>query len=379
MKTRLALKRLSSSDLTFFEHHYNNTSGAKQKAFNLDTAIFIDSFYPGLPNRLDGNKSRIPPGLSIYGPGKAGLHSLQRKILKQQKNWRLNGELIHDPPEEKNRYDKMQKGDFAIIDFLGDPEPHTARIYFISRSFSTDEQLHAALEAKYSSDFSSRKGMVLINPEELARLVTVPNFPQGHPILDLLDYDALEDAAQGGIEGIEKLKKRRRSRGVSHEELIKAKKGAEQIGRLGEELLYEWLKARKIKGFIHDFRWESDTNAVAPYDFILLENGSESRRIDAKSTMGDFTNPIHVSIAELYEMAQCNTPYDLYRLYSLKETSARMRIALDMHEFAVKLFNNFTGLPKGVTVDGVSIRPENLNFDKEIFINLDIIDEENEE
>ena len=89
MNRKIAIKRLSASDLTFFEHQFRNTAGTKQKAFNLDRAVFDDELYPSLPLAI-GN-DRVPINLSIFGPGLEGLHNLQRKILKQQKNWRLNG------------------------------------------------------------------------------------------------------------------------------------------------------------------------------------------------------------------------------------------------------------------------------------------------
>jgi hypothetical protein len=61
MKRRITLKRLSASDLTLFEHHFKNTPGAKQKAFNLDASILIDKLYPGLPDSADIIKDgRIP-------------------------------------------------------------------------------------------------------------------------------------------------------------------------------------------------------------------------------------------------------------------------------------------------------------------------------
>lgn len=298
MKRKLALKRLSASDLTLFEHHYRNTSGAKQKAINLDAAVFVDALFPSLPSRLNTMHGRVIVTLTIYGPGGAGAHSITRKILKQQKNWRLNGELISNPPEESARYDQLTKDDYAILDFTGDPESLTVRMYLVAQDSQQDAVLHAALQAKYGASFSPHKGLLEVDPDELARLLSGLALPTEHPALDFMDFDALEDAAQGGFDGLTNLRKRRQARGVSREELGRARQSAEQIGRLGEEILNAWFDLQRQTGSGPEHRWDADTNAVAPYDFTLMNKGKPWRRVDAKSTAGDFHNPIHVSVAE---------------------------------------------------------------------------------
>ena len=379
MKRKIALKRLSSSDLTLFEHHYRITEGAKQKAINLDADVFVHVMFPGLPSRLNVIRDRVMVTLAINGPGGASTHAITRKILKQQKNWRLNGELISNPPEEPARYDPLVKGDYAILDFAGDPEPHTARMYLVAQSLPQDTDLYAALKANYGSSFSPHKGMMEIDPDELAKLLNGLNLPAGHPALDFIDFDALEDASQGGLDGLTKLRKHRQARGVSREELGRARQSAEQVGRLGEEILNAWLLLEHQDGHSPEYRWESDANAVAPYDFTLMINGKAARRVDAKSTAGDFRNPIHVSHAELKEMSEGGLPYDLYRLYSVNDVSARLRIAGNLGEFAAGVLEKFAVLPDGVTVDGVSINPDTLLFGEEIIIDLSVSEGDGDE
>lgn len=379
MKRKIALKRLSSSDLTLFEHHYRITAGTKQKAINLDAAVFVDALFPGLPSRLDALRDRVIVTLAIYGPGGVGAHSITRKILKQQKNWRLNGELISNPPEEPSRYDRLVKGDYAILDFAGDPEPHTARMYLIAQNLPQDSTLHAALDANYGASFSSHRGLLEIDQDELAILLGGLGLPAEHPALDFIYFDALEDAALGGLDGLTKIRRRRRARGVSREELGRARQNAEQVGRLGEEILNAWFDSQRRAGSGSEYRWDSDANAVAPYDFTLLNEETPQRRVDAKSTSGDFSNQIHISVAELVEMAHGGLPYDLYRLYTVNDVSARLRIAKDLGEFAADLLGKFSGLPEHVTVDSVSINPEALMFDEEIIIDLSEDNEEGDE
>lgn len=383
MKRKIALKRLSVSDLTLFEHQYRETSGAKQKAINLDAAVFVSELFPALPTKIGINRDRVIVTLGIYGPGGAGIHSITRKILKQQKNWRLNGELIVNPPEENERYNALSKGDYAILDFVGESEPHAVRLYLVANALSSDSDLHSALDVAFGSEFSSRKGMLVIDPDELANLITRIDLPVGHPVLDFVDFDALEDAAQGGEEGLNNLRKRRKARGVGRDELYRAKQSAEQIGRQGEEILKEWLELEKQEGRIQDYKWESDVNAIAPYDFAIIEKGGVLRKVDAKSTAGNFSNPIHVSVSELHEMATSEEKYDLYRLYSLNENSGMLRIAEDLAGFASNVLSSLNGLPNGVTIDSVSIKPDTLPFgaDKIIDFSTDdtAIDEDDHE
>jgi len=379
VKRKLVLKRLSASDLTLFEYHYRNTAGAKQKAINLDAAVFVQSLYPGLAETISYARNRIPLNLSIYGPGGAGLHNLQRKILKQQKNWRLNGELIYGPPDEIERYNILSKGDYAILEFSGDTEPYAASLYLIARALPEDAKICQVLEDKYANTFSNRKGMEAISANEFMQIFSGIGLSENHPLLDIIDQDTLEDAAVGGFEGFRKLKKRRQTRGVSQEEFDKAKRSAELVGRLGEEILNVWFEMEKQANRIKDYQWTSGENAIAPYDFELVDNGGLIRTIDAKSTAGDFKNPIHISIGELYEMSDGKVPYDLYRLYMVTETSARLRIATGLKETAVELMKYFTELPDGITVDNISVSPKVLNFEQEIQIDFsDIYDNDND-
>lgn len=379
MQKKIALKRLSSSDLTLFEAQYRKSGGTKQKAINLDSDVFVDMFFPGLPSRLNLIKDRVFVTLAIQGPAAAGVHSITRKILKQTKNWRLNGELIVNPPEEPGRYDSLSNGDFAILDFSGEHEPHAARMYLVSKV--QDIELHSALDTKYSSIFSPRRGMRQIDPDELAALLGGLSLTEGHPVYDFIDFDALEDASQGGQEGLSRLKRRRKSRGVSREELARARQNAEQIGRLGEELLNgffsqenvvfeKWRSVTSLENSDFNFSWDADVNAIAPYDFSIFIGDRVFRRIDAKSTAGEFKNKIHVSVSELSEMAHGGAPYDIFRLYSITETSARLRIFCDSKIFAQGILDEIARLPAGVTVDSVSIDPVSLSFGDEILIDL---------
>lgn len=309
--------------------------------------------------------------LSIYGPDGAELQTVTRKILKQQKNWRLNGEYIKSPDGHQKRYSLLQKDDYAVLEFTGEMEPKAARIYLVARDAGKDKPLHFALDKAYGSKFSDHRGMIELNPDELSGILSSIGLPEDHPILDFTDTDFLEDAVFGGIDGIKSLEKRRQGRGVSQEELAKARQTAVQIGRQGEELIFEWLEAKKLAGEIYDFNWDADVNAIAPYDFTILDEfGNVTRKLDVKSTAGEFRNPIHISIAELTEIVVSTMPYDLYRLYAVSENLATLRIAKDIKSFIEPIFDCFKSLPEGVSIDSVAIAPEKLLFEAEIRIDF---------
>src|SRR2546426_10861620 len=98
MKRKLCVKRLTDSDLTFFEWHFRNRNAGNQKAINLNADVFVEELFPVLRDSAPPS-GKLPIGLFIYGPGTGGELNLQRKIMKgaAYKNWRLNGEFVHNP------------------------------------------------------------------------------------------------------------------------------------------------------------------------------------------------------------------------------------------------------------------------------------------
>ena len=360
---RLVLKRLSASDLTLFEYHFRN-SASKQKAINLDKSVFVDSLYPHLANRSDVTKDKIPVDLKIYGPSTSGAQTVRRKILKEAKNWRLNGELITAPDTEPNRYNQLKKDDLAVMEFEGETTPDAVRIHLVSQD--QDNVLHRELNKKYNTEFTGRKAMCSIEHDDLDLLLESISLEPEHSLFDLTTSRDLGDIAQGGEEGVRNfLRKRKSARGVSREELETARRSAEGIGRVGEEILKNWLEKQP-----EDFQWDADINAVCPFDFTLLDNGQPIRRIDAKSTKGPYSNAIHISMGELEEMASGGVPYDIYRLYSMTDDGAKLRICRDMKDFAEKILISLDHLPNGIRVDSVSVKTDTLPAGKEIHIDL---------
>jgi hypothetical protein len=367
MSRRLLLKRLTASDLTLFKFQYLNRPAGKQKAINMDAAIFVRQLYPSLPEAvltLPGR--RVPLDISIFGPGTAPVHNLQRKILKQEKNWRLNGEYIDNPDDAPDRYNELREGDFAVFEFTGFPVPSSAKMALIAKSNANDMKLHRELEKRFGHD-----SMVALSPSLLEEIIDSAAPSKDHPIHEWAGADVIEEAALGNALSIEKLLKRRQGRGLSPEEMLTARASGERTGQLGEELVDAYFKAKKDAGDVISYEWVSQTNAIAPYDFHVEWKGRQPVLLDVKSTRGGFDNPIHVSLGELVKSQRVSGSYEIYRLYEVTERSAKLRISRNVGTALKPILEAVADLPKGVCADGFSIAVSFLRFDKEIEINLD--------
>lgn len=365
MPQKLALKRLTKSDLTLFKWQLKTHPAGKQKAINLNADVLVKQLYPNLPILIEEKQGTIPLDLYIYGPGLAGEYNIQRKIQKHgssYKNYRLNGEVIVDPEEDPNRFHPLQPDDFVIFDFVGDLEPVSARAVFVALSLEGDKELHAALDK-----FIGSNSMLSLSENDLEQIVSGLVLPEQHPVNLLMLGPSLEDAALGGIEGIKALRSGPYNGKVSRQNLEQAKKNAQRTGRLGEEYAFAYLEQKQLEGLIEDFVWESDDNAIAPYDFKITELEGSNTFVDVKSTKGNFSSPIHISFNELLKMSE-DEPYDIYRIYSLEEERAQLRISKKINGFAKEIVKILELLPGKVRPDGISLPPTELSFGEVIEI-----------
>ncbi|WP_407353496.1 hypothetical protein [Luteimonas sp. R10] len=363
MPRKLALKRLTASDLTLFKWHFQNHPAGKQKAFNLDANVLIGELYPQLGEPALVPQPRYPLDLYLCGPGLAPANNLQRKILKQQKNWRLNGELIDSPVESPELYNVLEPGDFALFEFSGDVTPTTANVVLVARALPEDAGLHAELVLRFADG-----SMWVLEDELVQEVLSAGSPPAGHPLYDWADTSLLEDAVLGGTAGAETINARRGSRGVSPEDFMRSRRNAEATGVAGEELLNAWLDGERREGRIRTFEWIASTNAVAPYDFRVTDVTDGVRVIDAKSTVGGFGNPVHLSLMELMLAVQGPDPYDICRLYEVTESKGKMRVARHIGPSLHHILEALNALPSGVSVDSISIRPEILSFSPEVIM-----------
>ncbi|WP_426281237.1 hypothetical protein [Lysobacter soli] len=361
MDRKIALKRLTHSDLSLFRWYFEQFPSSKQKAFNLDAKVLVSELYPRLAEPTDVPKPRFPIDLYLLGPGLAPAHNLARKILKQEKNWRLNGELIGGPDEAPNRYDSLRPEDYAIMEFSGDLVPDTLRVQLIAAAVPEDAGLYRELSARYRDG-----SMWRLTEADIAAVIdaTVPS--ADHAIRDWTEGGAIEDAVQGGASGLRRLANRRHRQGISPEDFQRARRGYEQTGIAGEEALNSYLQGQVEAGLLDTYQWTSSINAVAPFDFTLHTLDGQIRRIDAKSTTGDFNNAIHMSLGELAQAVEGEDEYDIYRLFGITASgSAKLRIASNVGPALRQTLEAVRVMPAGVTVDSVSILPSTLNFSQE--------------
>lgn len=376
MTQKLALKRLTASDLTLFEWHYKNRPAGNQKAINLNADVFVGELFPAIDAAARATAGKLPLDLWISGPAGADYINLQRKIIKggAYKNWRLDGEFIVNPVSEPDRFNSLEPEDFAVFAFDGEIVPTTATVVFVARSLVNDAPIHAALE-RFA--LSGRRTMIALSDAQLADVIATARLPEDHPLAALMLTEELEEAAEGSAKATEKLLRSRRSFRLSSADLRKARDAAEETGRIGEALVEVYLQKLKAAGQIDGFEWVSETNAVAPMDFTVVRSGT-TERIDVKSTTGPFKRDIHVSVPELREMATSRGPYFIFRVYDVSPDGANLRISSDISSFSTKILKTLDTMPVGVTADSVSIEPERLSFPGAV-IRLEPADDETSE
>lgn len=363
-KTKLALKRLTASDLTFFEWHFKNENAGNQKAINLNRNVFVDLLYPALPDVAAEKEGRLPIDLTIFGPdGKVGLN-LQRKIVKlgAYKNWRLNGEFVHNPETDPTRFNELRPNDLALFEFAGVVVPMSARVILLSEGGPKDGGLHEAL-----SEMLGAGTMGALTQRQLADVIDAVNPDLQHPVRLLVVDAILEEAAQGGVDSLDKLWSGVARLKLTTEALQKARQNAEDIGKIGEEIVNACLEQSHKDGRVEQFEWVSADNAVAPFDFLVRESGTNVL-IDVKATSGEFSRRLHVSMNELRQIANGVERYDLWRVYEINGAEAKVRIAKDIRSFGRSILSSLQALPEGITPDGFSVDPEKLPFEAELTI-----------
>lgn len=330
----VALKKLSASDLTFFQSLFRTIDAGNQKSVNLNADVLTGKFYPTLSavaaTQPDGEIS-LP--LTIQGPANASPYKLQRKIVKGDayKNWRLNGEFVYDPSNEPGRFNILAPNDLAIFGFRGKLRPQAISLYLLASNATTDAAICNALAPSVAT---VRRSMVALDPAQLAQALEKAGAPSNHPLFafafDPVAEAALVTAALGDDVAANALRERKRI--VSRSDLAKAKASADRNGAQGEALVNVWLSS--IPGSEHT--WASSVDALSPYDFRRRQ-GSERWFIDVKSTNGPFENDFHLSLAEARHAARSVDPYVIYRVFEMTDESAVLRISEDIRAIATRL------------------------------------------
>lgn len=364
MSRKLALKKLKSSDLSFFKARFEKEGTAKQKAFNLDVKVMESpAFYPGLRTLLEPlPKKGTFVELTLQGPGLAPMETLVRRVKIDAKNIRLNGEFVHDPEGQTGRFASMMPDDFAVIEFVGTGLPSAVKVVLVSSASEQDLGLYAAFRKLLPNAGDS---MIPLTEELLRSAVNEAAPVAGHPILEWLDGVLLEEAAVGNPEAIRQLNVSRPGRGISPDDFKESLAAAALTGELGEKLMDQWLSGT-VQG-VTSHEWVSITNAIAPFDF-RIEQAGLTREADAKSTSGKFDTPLHLSAGEIRYATSSARPYDIYRLFEVKATGARMRVANDVRQKLQAVQAFIDACPEGAQVDSLTFKPDFFEFDPAVHV-----------
>lgn len=361
---QFAVKRLTKSDLTFFEWHFREHPAGNQKAINLNKDVFIDELYPDLGRRALTGDSRFGIDLRIYGPGLSPEECLQRKIVKgaTYKNWRLNGEFVYNPHDQPERFNVLCAEDLAVFEFSGETEPQKARVFLIAQNDTHDAELYSAL-----NQLIGQRRMAKLSYGELKNVILEADCVTEHPINTVIDDEGLIQITTTGSSGHGGMTAMRPAPRISPKELSESRATLESIGHQGESWVNEYLMVQRNKGLIGDVDWTSQEYATAPYDFTVTDS-EKSILIDAKSTIGDFNRSIHISYNEIRCMAESSSCYSIFRVYEMSENSAKLRIAEDVRQYAESIIAGLEHLPSWATPNGFSIDPDALSFEDEILL-----------
>lgn len=361
MTDKLALKRLTASDLTFFDWHFKNRNAGNQKAINLNADVFAEQLYPALEAVVRERGNKLGVDLLVAGPAAAEPVNLQRKIVKgaSYKNWRLDGEVVHNPDDDPGRFDALEPGDFALLGLEGEPVPDAVTLVLIAKTAPVDRALFEGMEAALGP-----RRMMALEADALRRLCEEPPVPPSHPVWLLVGDEDVAEAAAGQAPALDRLRTRPRPATLSLEDLRKARRAAEEIGRLGEALVDFDLRQKRMAGEIADYVWASDINAIEPYDFRVERAGSREK-LEVKTTAGPFGREFHLPLGELREMAHGDSPYRIARVYDASEDGAKMRLSHGLREYGQSIIGAFAALPPGVTPNGVTIVPDETMFGDE--------------
>ncbi len=354
MSRCFAVKRLSASDLTLFQWHYENRNAGNQKAINLNADVFAQQLFPG----LDAGSYKV--GLTLIGPANQPPLTMTRKIIKNPayKNWRLDGETID---KDQERFSVLCPGDFALIVFEGDRKPEDLKVVFFALGLDQDRAAHKAFDRLFEAD--GRKTMLALDTLDLQAIATEGELSADHSLRGLLIDEDLIDATTGSADALQRFVYRvGRNTRIDKQTLQKARAQGEAIGELGESLVELYLSECVQTGQFSSYEWLSQRNAISPMDFEATAPDGVVESIEVKSTSGEFKRAFHVSLAELREAVAGNRPYRIYRVYDASAEGAKLRISQDFTPLSLRILKAFAPLPQGVSPDSVSVSPEVLSF-----------------
>lgn len=376
MDFKLAVKRLTNSDLTIFRSQFETLSAGNQKAINLNADVFVDQFYPDIAEFARATRNEVAVALTVFGPAMGAEYPLARKIVGGgvgYKNWRLNGELINDQDGRPGRFDVLKAGDLVVFAFAGAGRPTTIKIVLLAQAAPEDAGIYGALSSFVGQD--TRRTMKRIAPGILQQAISDAAADAEHPIRSLLNTWTpdleLEELLLENTTAARKLGRRGVGRSISPEDYRKARERCDATGQAGEALTNAYLSSLVAAGDISSFDWRSSTHAVAPYDFQIANRDGSTTLIDVKCTEGEHSRRFHLSGAEILEASFAQEEYRIYRVSSLKDNGADLQISQPIKAICDQLKQLMEAAPSGVSVDGFTLSPTALQWSPLIRLKAD--------
>lgn len=364
MEHPIALKRLTASDLTFFDWHFRQGQSGNQKAINLNADVFIDELYPQLPTQNEADEGKFNVTLQLFGPGVRKQHTIPTKIVKgaSYKNWRLGGSTVENPSHDPQRYNSLSPDDIAVMRFIGSPVPLSVEMVLLSRSDSADGPIHDVLNNELANH-----SMAAVKVEKFSSLLRNIAADAAHPIHRFTSDKAnlQRSAADELKESVPDLLTKEEQPCFAFEGVATA--SAPDFQQLAvqavKRYLHRQLKADELTELSHA-RGESET--AVPYHFSITTADGTDVLVSVKGTASQFEEAILVSTAELIKMRDASQRYDIYRVSAVTNRTATLRIAADLRGFATRLLPLFASLPDTIVPTGFSVKPEILPFSREI-------------
>lgn len=122
----------------------------------------------------------------------------------------------------------------------------------------------------------------------------------------------------------------------------KALKLIHEIGKQGESLIDEYLQRQKSEKIVLNYEWmNKSAEQGKPFDFHIEYSNGLEQWIDVKTTEHEFEQPVIVSKNEIKFITERESKkYAIFRVYSLKELQAKLRICSECLKYVKKLYRD---------------------------------------
>ena len=156
----------------------------------------------------------------------------------------------------------------------------------------------------------------------------------------------------------------------SRKNLEKAENEYRITGRIGEELINEYLDKEKALNHISSFIWENKSRESGkPYDFCI----DKKLFVDVKSTKYDFEQKLFFSSQEIdFVSKKKKNHYAVYRVYDLKNEQKKFKICRDCLSYMTLLHKTVYNFQSQVNSQKASLQSIKLGIQaSECFLTIE--------